>query len=119
MILLEIGLWTSFVDYQSSPLGEKASPVAVQGEVLKPVSEITEKHPRKRAALIKQILEKLAEQELPNKMGQKYTDVVLSCLRCLDPVDGSAKTEFMDQDGLVVGERFVESILGKIQEISF
>jgi hypothetical protein len=119
VVLLEIGLWTSFVDYKDSISGDGKPPVAMEGTAIELVSLIKENHPRKRALRIKEILEGLAERELPNKMGQKYTDVVLSCLRCLDSGKGVIKSEFMDEDGLMVGERFVESILGKVQEISF
>lgn len=119
VVLLEIGLWTSFVKYDASTSRDGQPPVATIGTAIDPVSLIKETHPRKRAVLIKEILEGLAERELPNRMGQKYTDVVLSCLRCLDSGKGVIRSEFMDQDGLVVGERFVEGILGKVQEISF
>lgn len=120
VILLEIGLWESFVNYGSSTPGDPGRPLAVPNEKIAHMSLSGEKFRVKRAFQNKEILEMLAEQELPIRMGRKYTDVVLSCLQCLDEGGhAGSKAEFMDEDGLIVGVRFVESILGKVQEISF
>jgi hypothetical protein len=118
VILLEIGLWMSFVDYKKSPDND-GSTFAVPSEKIAHMTLSEEKDRRKAAFDNKAILETLAEEELPVRMGQKYTDVVLSCLQCLDDGEnGGSNAEFVDEDGLVIGVRFVESILGKIHEIS-
>jgi hypothetical protein len=119
VILLEIGLWTSFVDYRPSTSEAPETIVAVPTKTLTLLSVSEEKDQRKRAFRNMEMLEGLAERELPIKMGRKYTDVVLSCLRCLDEGDNGGRAEFLDEDGNIVGERFVGSILGKVQEISF
>ena len=119
VILLEIGLWTSFVDYKCSNPETPETTVAVPTKTLLHLPAGEEKDQRKKAFRNMEMLEDLAERELPIKMGQKYTDVVLSCLRCLDEGDNGGRAEFLDEDGNIVGERFVGSILGKIQEISF
>lgn len=69
-------------------------------------------------------------------MGNKYTDIVLLCLMCLDRRSGSSVGEMegggesrgegggfedvdmLDEDGIVVGVKYIERILLKIQEIS-
>lgn len=71
-------------------------------------------------------------------MGRKYADIVLLCLRCLDSPPpfgqtvegeegeddrGSHSTggqfdDVFDEDGIVVGVRYIEKILLKMQEIS-
>lgn len=120
VILLEIGLWESFVTYDGSDTGGQGYQVPVPNERIAQMSLNGEKFRVKRALQNKEILEELAQQELPIRMGQKYTDVVLLCLQCLDDVDNiGSNTEYVDEDGLIVGVRFVESILDKVQEISF
>jgi hypothetical protein len=92
----------------------------------------------------------MAETLLPAKMGQKYTDIVLLCLQCLDTAsvnasasvsqatlssastvggsDGKEKDkektaagefdDIYDEDGIVVGVKYIEKILLRMQEIS-
>jgi hypothetical protein len=49
---------------------------------------------------------------------------VLLCLRCLDPGTGENKTgkgfgaDVKDEDGFVIGVRFIENVLEKMQEIT-
>lgn len=116
------------------------------------------KDTRRRANAIKSALICLAEKSLPAKMGQKYTDVVLLCLRCLDAPQGLDRSgseigmggrgmagdgeegdgkgegqgegeggckglmgefdDVYDEDGIVVGVKYIERILLRMQEIS-
>ncbi len=76
---------------------------------------------------------------LPARMGRKYADIVLLCLRCLDSppplgltVEGEGGDDdkgsdcgtggefedVFDEDGIVVGVKYIEKILLKMQEIS-
>lgn len=57
-------------------------------------------------------------------MGNRYTDIVLSCLKCLDKGDesedegfGMGISDVEDNDGIVIGVRFIENVLEKIQDI--
>ena len=142
VVLLELGLWQSFITYPPVPspfdFAEtlKAPEVGSQDRVtaIPPpfISSLSlEKDTRKRAIAIKSSLISLASTLLPAKMGRKYTDVVLLCLQCLDspPADeeqeekeeGRAMAgEFGDvyEDGIAVGVRYIEKILLRIQEIS-
>jgi hypothetical protein len=85
VVLLEIGLWISFVLYDQ---GEgTASPV--QNDILGPVDLARPRNPHGSASRNKLELEDLAIRELPSRLGKRYTDVVLLCLRCLDSGSGA------------------------------
>ena len=115
VILLEIGLWTSLVLSDPSQL-----PI--------PSSILSAEQTLPTAAKTKQRLEYLAETKLPQRLGRRYTDIVLLCLRCLDPgneMDDEDETgfdvdtgDFTDEDGIVIGVRFIENVLKKMQEIT-
>jgi hypothetical protein len=137
VVLLELGLWRSFI----SSLPETDDPsTALQPPFLQALE--SEKDTRKRATAVKGALITLATDLLPARMGQKYTDVVLLCLQCLDGMQGSSmvvaaegetagervgagtgvgwgeEEGFVDEDGIVVGVRYIERILLRMQEIS-
>ena len=67
---------------------------------------------RSRASSLKRKFVKMAREKLPSLMGCKYTQVVVSCLTCLDrDNDGFGdQREFEDEDGLLVGVRFIERV---------
>lgn len=142
VVLLELGLWQSFLDFR--PDSDDPS-TALPPPFLQALE--SEKDTRKRATAVKGALTKLATDLLPARMGQKYTDVVLLCLQCLDgaPGAGAAGAEgeragerggggegagagagawggeeegFVDEDGIVVGVRYIEWILLRMQEIT-
>jgi hypothetical protein len=152
VLLLELGLWQSFITYpnppSSSPTSSSSSSDTKQAELHDPTTPIpppfitqhaSEKDIRKRATAIKAHLISLASEMLPARMGRKYADIVLLCLRCLDspppfglPVGGEGGEDdrgsycgtggefedVFDEDGIVVGVRYIEKILLKMQEIS-
>jgi hypothetical protein len=122
VVLLEIGLWTSFVleDPENGSLPFPNSILCATN-----MEQSYDSVPT--AAENKQMLEDLAERELPSRMGRRYTDIVLLCLRCLDSGSGTGENEkgfgvdsadWTDEDGLVIGVRFIENVLEKMQEIS-
>lgn len=116
VVLLEIGLWTSFALEDSECDSNLPTPSNIfditKLDSLYPVSAAVEK---------KQRLEYLAAYELPPRLGRRYADIVLLCLRCLDPGDGmgdeKSSSAWTDQDGVVIGVRFIENVLTKMQEI--
>ncbi|TKA68936.1 hypothetical protein B0A49_05343 [Cryomyces minteri] len=111
--LLEIGLWTSFVTYDS----QMKDPTPGSG--LDIMAQLSLKDQRKKAFEIERILVEMAKDRLPSHMGKKYTDVVISCLTCLDKNNSFGKEdEFMDEDGVEVGVRYIEKILQAIDGIS-
>lgn len=86
--LLEIGLWVSFVGSNShkNPLIEKN--------------------------LVKEQFTALAREKLPIRMGEKYTQVVINCLSCLDLTneDFGNQCDFEDDDGILIGLKYIEKV---------
>lgn len=106
VVLLEIGLWNSFVTYSEDQNALGPGPAL-------PVSHlIGTNDQRKAAAEIKTVLVELARSRLPELMGRIYTDIVVTCLTCLDKENkgfGDEK-EFQDEDGISVGVRYIERV---------
>ena len=101
--LLEIGIWSSFVTYKPTP-----SP----SSILSIDEKLKMKETKKKAFEIKSILTDLAKEALPSAMGHRYTEIVVSCLTCLDNSDNGFGDEkdFLDEDGILVGVRFIEKV---------
>lgn len=108
--LLELGLWESFItstgDSHDQPCESLVSALNSQ-EGNAPVWD---------GRKLKEQLVRLAQTELAPKMGTRYTDVVLTCLTCLDPgnMDFGDEEEFHDEDGIIVGVRFIEKVSASI-----
>jgi hypothetical protein len=127
--LLEIGLWESFVDYTT----EHARPQARFGESysrfqawLKTRRAITGQGASSNviffdalASRLKDYLVELATSKLSPRMGDEYARVVVSCLTCLDEdsddFDGSL--EMVENDSILVGVRFIEKIMIRLEHI--
>lgn len=60
----------------------------------------------------KKNLVSLAQDELPQCMGSKYTDVVVACLTCLDPEnkDLGDEKESQDENEIDVGVRYIVKV---------
>jgi hypothetical protein len=103
--LLEIGLWESFVIYHNDESHPTPSPaLAILNDL--------EKDEIKNAFLVKDILVSLAEQRLPSRMGDKYTEIVVTCLTCLDESNAAFgdDSEFEDADGVLIGVRYIGKV---------
>jgi len=110
--LLEIGLWTSFVLPLHPPQ---------PGAALNISSQLAMRNQHKAATEIKRLLVTMSTDELPGRMGRTYTEVVMSCLTCLDPEESNmfaGKDDLYDEDGIVVGVAFIEKILMQLEAIS-
>ena len=101
--LLEIGLCDTFVIYSAEGVAE--APGAALELSLDDIR-------RKRPSSIKEHLVTLAKHRLPRTMGEVYTEVVVSCLTCLD----EDNTEYANDEGsgdvggLLVGLRYIEQV---------
>ena len=86
--LLEIGLWESFVDT------DQYKDYFVESGSLK--DQYTA----------------LAKKQLPSKMGEKYMNVVINCLSCMDRSneDFGNESEFQDSDGILIGVKYIEKV---------
>jgi hypothetical protein len=53
-------------------------------------------------------------------VGPKYSNVVVSCLSCLDRGNQGFgdESEFQDSDGMVIGVKYIENVLLELQQIA-
>jgi hypothetical protein len=109
--LLEIGMWETFVVYDSS--GAAAQPSVALG-----LAE--DRRELQSAAALKDHLVAMSRgRALRAKMGTRYSKVVEMCLTCLDDdnVHFGDEREFQDEDGVAVGVRYIEKVLGMINAV--
>ncbi|KAK5988211.1 hypothetical protein PT974_12351 [Cladobotryum mycophilum] len=120
--LLELGLWESLVRYQedggSDAEDDNKLPLDSLGLSLQDF-EFQGREAAEPSSKIKDHLVELARSRLPSRMGDKYTSIVVTCLTCLDEgnEDFGDEEEMRDEDGILVGVRFIEKILFKMNEI--
>ena len=114
--LLEIALWQSFVRPQIPSSPESAEPT-VPWEDLDIAHAIQDKDPKRGGFEIKTALTEFAEERLPALVGDVYTEVVVTCLGCLDSgeqnvfgTERDLRIRLRDEDGVVVGVRFAENV---------
>lgn len=104
--LLELALWHSFVQIEN----DNTTPWAE----LDIERYFAEKDARRRGFSVKHQLVALVKDRLPSLVGDRYTDVVLACLRCLDHggdnVFTSPDAGIKDKDGMIVGVRYIETV---------
>jgi serine/threonine protein kinase len=100
--LLEVGLWKSFVIYDQE--GMNPSPSPILGLTLESFED--------KGSLIKDQLISLARNLLPRCMGNRYAQIVETCLTCLDEdnADFGDEREFQDADGILVAVRYIEKV---------
>ncbi|KAL4916464.1 hypothetical protein BDW62DRAFT_211882 [Aspergillus aurantiobrunneus] len=112
--LLEIGLWHSFVQ-----LEEEGGCTFVPWSVLGIEHAVGDKDQRRGAFAIQERLVALAKEEVSALVGERYTGVVVACLCCLNKSeDNSFRSEKMqDEDGIIVGVRYIENVLLKLEEL--
>ncbi|KAK2756396.1 hypothetical protein FQN54_005288 [Arachnomyces sp. PD_36] len=112
--LLELGLWESFVSYDdkysylpNDGRSTNATRTATLGADVLPL-------------VFKDRLLSLARGPLRRRMGSKYSEVVVTCLTCLDPgnTDFGDENEFQDADGIQVGVRYIEKVTMRLNNIS-
>ncbi|KAK5637116.1 hypothetical protein RRF57_012829 [Xylaria bambusicola] len=116
--LLEIALWRSFVWYPASDSSATPVPTMALGFACNDKDfETTQLTSKQR---IKEKIVRLAEKELPPRVGDTYTSIVVDCMKCLDSDSEKfgAIEGLEDEDGIVVGVKYVEHILSRILEIS-
>lgn len=115
--LLEIGLWSSFVQYA---LGSNGETTILPG-LLEIAAVPKMRDERKRAFELKSVLTELATSRLPGCMGDKYASLVTSCLSCLDKsskfMSGDTASDTLD-DGTDLGARYIQRILSEVEDIS-
>ncbi|QMW44318.1 hypothetical protein G4B11_007738 [Aspergillus flavus] len=125
--LLEIGLWESFVKYGDTPEAPSNSPSAPHSKFGQPYYDFVGWSQRKGpissfhdlAWQLKEFLIEQASTRLAPRMGDKYAQVVVSCLTCLDADNESfGELEAEDDDDDAIGVRFIENIMKILDRIS-
>lgn len=114
VILLEIGLWESFVVQGD---GDGAFH---PGKGLNISKFLSMRRQTAKARGIQGELLQIARKRLPAIMGSKYTQIVVMCLCCLDRDNSNEfgqESEFLDEDGILVGVRYIEKVLLRLDEI--
>jgi hypothetical protein len=113
--LLEIDLWGSFVEYDFTTGTRGLSQLLTTSSGKD--KESTTTHMPKQA---KERFIALAGYSLPGSMGDKYAEIVETCLTCLDKgnVDFGDEAEFEDADGIRVGARYIEKVLLRLSKLS-
>ncbi|KAF7552040.1 hypothetical protein G7Z17_g4575 [Cylindrodendrum hubeiense] len=123
--LLELGLWQSFVIYQASDCSTKNvdGDIFLHEDLQSKVDDAKDstRDLSEPFSYLKEHLVDLARSRLPMRMGEKYTAVVMTCLTCMDEgnVDFGDQSEMQDEDGILIGVRFIEKVLLRLSEISF
>jgi hypothetical protein len=112
VVLLEIALWRSFVVLKVDQDGMKCIP---NPHACKFIDRTT--GTLKSPCDIRDIFVKKADEYIPLVLGEKFRDVVLMCLNCLDGGFGDT-TDLLDDDGVMVGLVFIQKVLTSLQEIS-
>lgn len=131
VVLLKIGLWTSFILYDTSPAGKPStkSISRTPSAILDPQHLERSRNPLSVSTENKEKLEELAQTKLLVLLGKRYSDIVLQCLQCLDPPSyqeddedekghGSGAANWTDEDRVVIGVRYIENVLEKMLEIT-
>jgi hypothetical protein len=108
--LLELGLWQSLIDTQPNQPDRPSEALRL------PSADRTAAVPQWNSGEMKEHLVDLAQKDLPQRMGTKYAEVVVTCLTCLDRgnLDFGDEEEFQDEDGIVVGVRFIEKASSRV-----
>ncbi|KAI1764988.1 hypothetical protein GGR53DRAFT_289281 [Hypoxylon sp. FL1150] len=112
--LLEIGLWRSLVSYDTQH----------EHPILSDLLGLPPDAPRERVTEFlllssKHRLIELARGQLRERMGTRYSNIVETCLTCLDPDNGDFgdASEFEDEDGIRVGVRYIEKVLQRLNSL--
>jgi hypothetical protein len=106
--LLEIGLWEPLVVYDYDDSGEEG-PRA--GSLLRRCGEWSEECGTRGVVLLKDDFVQLAMEELSGAVGDRYRDVVVNCLTCLD----DENADFVDligpsSDGISIATRYIDMV---------
>lgn len=107
VVLLEIGVWKSFLVYDE----EEKSCFSRPHDILGSINVNSGQNAGGSVRKAKEVFETLAEEELPSRLGKRYTEVVLRCLRCLDYGHGADA----DAD---VGVHYIDDIIEEIHAIT-
>lgn len=106
--LLEVGLWSSFVKYNDAATESYVNISAIPEASVSPAV----RGHKTRAYEVKRKLISLAKTELPSRMGDEYSAVVVSCLTYLDKDSnlGSVDELLEDDNGVIIGVNYIQKV---------
>lgn len=110
--LLEIGLWKSFIEYTTD---DTSTATRVQpADILDfpaGLNSLQSAHHLASEGSVK--LLSLTRNDLPRYMGTKYSEIVITCLTCLqgNNADFGDDLESEDAQGVPVGVRYIEKVV--------
>jgi hypothetical protein len=128
--LLEVGLWQSFVGYSPGAVRPQACTSQVYTDFtawLQKTREITASATSAQNSFLNAVafrlrdyLVELAKEKLPHRMGDQFTEIVLTCLTCLDDSDDGQQAQAVvtSSEDLPVAVEFVERILLRLEQLS-
>jgi hypothetical protein len=115
VILLEIALWRSFALEETDELTSEKRYIPNRDAVR--ISEKKTGRLKDPDAIKKALVDKAADF-VPQVFGDRYRDIVVMCLNCLDK-DGLKDIEnAKDKDGITIGMAYIEKILTTLDEIN-
>lgn len=82
LCLLEIGLWKSLLDADDKPCLEYQECAIKLGLVTE--AEVYSASKLTKPWMIAEILPQIAKEQLPQRMGNRFTNLTVSCLTCLE-----------------------------------
>lgn len=94
--LLEIALWKSFVLYDDNGIPQRSAE--------------SERLDKKNGYEVKDMLVTMAREMIPKRLGNRYAEVTISCLKCLDDDDDDDNWDHLDEEGISVGVSYIEKV---------
>jgi hypothetical protein len=116
--LLEIGLWESFIGYRA-PQEPQAGPS--YDRFLDWLNGQNLKDSYNKSFYLKDYFEEQAKTSLPQRAGDRYANIVVKCLTCLDGKDGDETGDVDETDSkdpsIAAGVKFIQDILLRVDEL--
>ncbi|KAI1122317.1 hypothetical protein F5Y10DRAFT_271221 [Nemania abortiva] len=116
--LLEIGLWDPFISYEN-PREPRAGPS--YDRFLDWLNRQNLEASYNKSFYLKDYFEEQAKTSLPERAGDRYSDIVVKCLTCLDGKDGDEAEEINETDSkdsnIAAGVKFIQDILLRVDEL--
>lgn len=101
VVLLEIGLWSSFVVSQSGVEAPNHPDLLEKFQI---------KNQNERARGVQETLAEIATSKLPYRMGERYKHIVVDCLTCLDDDNSFGDPKEFGEDDTDLGIRYMEHV---------
>jgi hypothetical protein len=117
--MLELGLWKSLVSYDATGVASE-SPLLLEHERCWKEQHSAEVRTKTRAEIEQQAFLSLADQPLAYEMGEKYSQLVIMCLSCLEKGFGN-KNQFLDnasKDWTTEGIQFIKRVVLELHKSS-